>query len=516
MWNEQPNPADWSGGIDPTSEPHRCPYRLKGAYRRECIEDLSGKSVGLNISCCGTMRGEIRYEPCNFVARRCRKCLDLGRRGLKANAVVDPKSGLCEEHAASPPIIVSQTTTVTGKKEGPVRLELTPRFREFFRDLTDEEKKVVCGIVFKRDLSAIDTQLMQDPKSSGKSLADILEVLFHRFELMSRLDLPREDQRRFALGKLYRLYLIERGELEAEDQMSEPTSKVVPKGTTATTSVLGDDVLSASEANPSPAVTSDPKSTDVVGPSSVEPQHEKPAVTDKIAVTEASGVRDAYDVARRFCTAKTGNGESPSIRAVYDAVAKMSKTKMTVNAIGKAFGQNEKSAGTWTYLVRSLSRLATSSWSVIEGKWFPITTLVKIAKLPEKEQILKLQAALEETPKEKDRDGVARRHAAQKRSPVAAASSIGEETRETRIIADDRVQNREPASVSVLPPNPGLRGISPEALGPITILPISEEAFKTLLNAGMFKNKGRVIIIGPPNESGVSEAQIVSFKGVKD
>lgn len=64
-----------------------------------CIE-TSGSSIHLNQGgCCGTQRGSVKFPPCNSQARRCIKCLELGRRGGKANAVDDPDTGRCVEHA---------------------------------------------------------------------------------------------------------------------------------------------------------------------------------------------------------------------------------------------------------------------------------------------------------------------------------------------------------------------------------------------------------------------------------
>ena len=587
MMNEQPHPADWSGASDRTSEPHRCPYRLKGAMKRECIEDLSGKSVGLNSNgCCGTWRGSIYYAPCNFVARRCRKCLDEGCRGAKANAVIDVDNGLCEEHAnvaeteiripADPraayaahrlnrnndllrsvpierpahPIVPSPQTHVApppapanvarqeGNADPPKSAEksstvnvtkgriamaeltqLTPRSRESLRDLTAEERKVVDGIVYKRDLSTIDTQLLQDPLSSGKSLSDILDVLFHRFALTN---LPREDQRRFALGKLYRAYLVERGEFDdVEDHISEPRARAEPERAVAAAPQRSDDVPVVSAATPTAAVTSEPKSADAEPPS-VPQQHvgqevEQANTSGEVGALETTAVREAHNVAKRVKEARISNDDTnmPSVRAIYDAVMAMSAADMNVKAIGEAFGQSEKSAGTWTYATRSLSKLAAASWQMVEGKWVAHSALVKIAKLPEKEQILWLRAELE-VPVTKDKRGVLRRSVPEDRGYVVAHSSTSGKPPGETAIADDSAKARGPASSSVLPPNPELSKVSSVTLGPITVLPISEEAFRALLKAGMFKTKGHVIIIGPPNENGVSEARIVSFRGEKD
>lgn len=89
--------AMWKGGTTAASEPHRCPLRPDGADKKTCIEH-GGASVHNNANCCGTQRNSVNFEACNSRWRRCKKCIEVGRRGLKANAVKDPVLGLCEEH----------------------------------------------------------------------------------------------------------------------------------------------------------------------------------------------------------------------------------------------------------------------------------------------------------------------------------------------------------------------------------------------------------------------------------
>lgn len=89
----------WRGSVQPSGFPHICPYRQSGMEISDCIE-TSGRSIPLNQgACCGTQRGAIRFAPCNSQARRCIKCLEVGRRGSKANVVKDPATGRCEEHS---------------------------------------------------------------------------------------------------------------------------------------------------------------------------------------------------------------------------------------------------------------------------------------------------------------------------------------------------------------------------------------------------------------------------------
>jgi len=89
----------WKGGTKPTDFPHVCPYSQDGVDKKRCIE-LSGRNFRQNKDgCCGTQRGSIRFEPCNSEARRCIVCLEMGRPGLKANAVTNVKDGTCDEHA---------------------------------------------------------------------------------------------------------------------------------------------------------------------------------------------------------------------------------------------------------------------------------------------------------------------------------------------------------------------------------------------------------------------------------
>lgn len=96
------NPSSmWKGNNDPTSDPHICPYRPMGIDPKGCRE-LSGQSVRINRNaCCGTFRDRVRFEPCNSSARRCVVCLEKGRTGGKANAVVNIAEGTCEEHAGA-------------------------------------------------------------------------------------------------------------------------------------------------------------------------------------------------------------------------------------------------------------------------------------------------------------------------------------------------------------------------------------------------------------------------------
>ncbi len=89
----------WTGGTQPNHFPHRCPYRRYGASEKECVE-LSGTNIHQNKEgCCGTFRSTVNFGPCNSKARRCIKCLEIGLRRFKANAVTDANKGTCDEHA---------------------------------------------------------------------------------------------------------------------------------------------------------------------------------------------------------------------------------------------------------------------------------------------------------------------------------------------------------------------------------------------------------------------------------
>lgn len=90
--------AQWKGGNEPTSFPHRCPYRPDGIEKAACIA-MSGTNIAYNQGgCCGTARGETRFPPCNSTGRRCLVCLQIGRRGERANSVADMATGRCAEH----------------------------------------------------------------------------------------------------------------------------------------------------------------------------------------------------------------------------------------------------------------------------------------------------------------------------------------------------------------------------------------------------------------------------------
>lgn len=88
----------WKGGTEPTSFPHLCPLRQIGTSKDGCIE-LGGANLERNQqNCCGTFRGSIKFEPCNSSNRRCVVCLEIGRRGIKANVVTNVQAGTCDEH----------------------------------------------------------------------------------------------------------------------------------------------------------------------------------------------------------------------------------------------------------------------------------------------------------------------------------------------------------------------------------------------------------------------------------
>jgi hypothetical protein len=94
--------SSWKGGTQPTSFPHLCPYRQSGAEDKQACIELGGKILRRNQDgCCGTQRGNVKFEPCNSAARRCVKCLELGRFALKANIVTNVLEGTCDEHAKS-------------------------------------------------------------------------------------------------------------------------------------------------------------------------------------------------------------------------------------------------------------------------------------------------------------------------------------------------------------------------------------------------------------------------------
>ncbi|MDB5238166.1 MAG: Chromosome segregation DNA-binding protein [Candidatus Kaiserbacteria bacterium] len=92
------NAAMWKGSVLRDGVPHRCPFNPAGMNETQCL-DTGGANVERNKNgCCGTQRGSVEFEPCSFKARRCVVCLEQGRRGLKANAVVNVERGTCEEH----------------------------------------------------------------------------------------------------------------------------------------------------------------------------------------------------------------------------------------------------------------------------------------------------------------------------------------------------------------------------------------------------------------------------------
>ena len=90
--------------------------------------------------------------------------------------------------------------------EGPVDIQLTPAFRNSFRNISPLEKRVLDAMIERRDLSALATELAQ---TTGTQLYEILDGLYPQFGLTS-VEFPHESSRRFFLGKLYRDYLNEK------------------------------------------------------------------------------------------------------------------------------------------------------------------------------------------------------------------------------------------------------------------------------------------------------------------
>ncbi len=110
-YKEQPM---WKGGTAPNTFPHVCPFRVDGADKKACLE-LSGANYHQNRSgCCGASRGSAYFEPCNSEVRRCIVCIQIGRRGLRANPVTNVAAGTCDEHAqgADKPKSVAYVPTV--------------------------------------------------------------------------------------------------------------------------------------------------------------------------------------------------------------------------------------------------------------------------------------------------------------------------------------------------------------------------------------------------------------------
>src|ERR1700722_8859722 len=94
--------VEWKGGTEPESIPHFCPYRVGGMESREACRKLSGGSLLQNVKgCCGTRRENVVFGPCNSAERRCVVCLQLGRRGEKANVVSNIARHTCDEHAGA-------------------------------------------------------------------------------------------------------------------------------------------------------------------------------------------------------------------------------------------------------------------------------------------------------------------------------------------------------------------------------------------------------------------------------
>ena len=88
----------WAGGIGPSDFPHRCPFRVDGATKDDCVT-LSGQSCVANRQgCFGTARAMVKFASCTSEERRCIVCLEKGRIGRQANSVTDYANGVCDEH----------------------------------------------------------------------------------------------------------------------------------------------------------------------------------------------------------------------------------------------------------------------------------------------------------------------------------------------------------------------------------------------------------------------------------
>ncbi|MBI4088362.1 hypothetical protein HY418_03215 [Candidatus Kaiserbacteria bacterium] len=204
-------PAVRSGGTEPASFPHVCPFQEKGISSEQC--------TGLTLIFIRNKDGCCRVK-CNCVNRRCILCLSLGRRGHDVKKVAHPETGLCAEHADAQPEAPrrreappprprfgiqpyptgSELRTRNQSEKKPMTL-LTRSQYDAVDSLDGEEILVLQKVAYGYDENAIEHDLKElDGRSSERSVQQILRDIYQKLEL---LDLENGAKMRHAAAKRY-------------------------------------------------------------------------------------------------------------------------------------------------------------------------------------------------------------------------------------------------------------------------------------------------------------------------
>ena len=403
----------WKGGLESTSDPHRCPFRPHGMDRRDCTE-ASGRNVQTNKACCGVDRDGFKFDPCNAVERRCRVCLEMGRHNENAHAVTNVRAGTCDEHnkmghqvaelapmgqtrpstyaalRAAVPVapravspyarIVSsehvQSTRARAQAHDPrqtsapiaqeaTMVELSERHRRLFRGLGSEEKAVVFGVAYSYDDAQIKANLEKIAGYSGSSPERILRLLLVDFGVDQFL---KESARRAVLGRMYLVY---------EEEIRNN---------------VGETVVESERKAPPPDVE-----VRAVSPPAPKPKPVRQATVAPVRAKEAAPVIDLSGpdaVAARVCDAKQGTDTMPPVRAIYEAVAAMYNAGVKQEPIGIKFGQTMSAASVWTCRLLKLSQFSEEVWTHSVTGSLSINKLIVLSERPSAEWIEELDRLL--------------------------------------------------------------------------------------------------------------------------
>ncbi len=456
----------WAGGTEPTSDPHRCPFRPAGTGKNACIEDLSGRNAEFNRDCCGTRRGMVEFPPCNFQARRCRACLEEGRRGLKSNAVTDVAAGLCHEHAAE-------------EAEGKTFGEVLPRDPRQVRPLVFGETVVVNGVRRREFPETPDLQRAPSVKAP----------------LYKRVQSKDTGERRRPL------IASEASQAARPAALAEPRPQTHKEETGTAAAIV------AASKTRAPL----PESPHVEEPVLVEvkvPHIPDAPESKEVPVMDAISVTDARHVAADVCAAKrNSNLKMPSTRKIYEAVVALKEAGMNPFEVGDLFGQSKQSAASWTSSIVRLSHLQSDVWTFIEGKDVTQHMLLVLSRSGDANQLETLQQKIA-----KKRLWKSGRRATPPNGPASARKSAAPPSNGHADRPDDHARASEKASVPAVIPQSADASL-PVGLGignGITMLPISDEMLAAGVASGKFV-KGNFIFVGPPDANGVSRGRVVSF-----
>jgi len=463
---------------------------------------------------------------CNSAERLCFKCVEEGKRGT----VLDPARGLCEEHqkladaprAAPKPAPQQQRLRIPTfaledtRSDGVDRIraaakriaeerarsqkervdlstplerrdfamaQSTPLEIERLGLLNRDEEFVLSQMAYGYDFKRVERRLVERPdRVSSDSVSDLLRSIYGKLEVA---DIPRESDR---LKKAGKIYLDSQEEKRDRGVAADHDTVKKQNGADIRTTVAGGDDTPPDE----PEKNERPDRED-------QPPEE--------AGMTSRDLEDALRTAAEFAAARKSGEELPPIREVYLAVKAMDAAGRTRVATGEAFGYSGNSAVTWAWSVSKLETVTDAAWKLIGDKSLPITFMTKVSRLDALEQKRVINERLN-TPAEQPAPPAPKPHPAAAAESGKANGSNGAEA--PHYNGHHAEQVIEPPTVAALVPVNGASNAIAMLGSTLTMVPLTSEQYEAGVKSGMFKS-GAFVVMGPPDETGVSHARVVKF-----